>query len=94
MAAPDAAIGCKRCGSTAADLNPRLGWLCGQCAYDSSLPAGARPSGSVEGERTTGASKPSIGTAKPTDHASSPAGKWFASLRPPGKPEEALNGQG
>lgn len=40
----------------------------------SDLPAGARPSGSVEGVRTTGASKPSIGTAKPTDHASTPAG--------------------
>lgn len=43
------------------------------CAY-SDLPAEARPSGSQEGERTTGASKPSIGTAKPTDLASSSAG--------------------
>jgi hypothetical protein len=25
------AIGCKRCGNPAADLNPRQGWLCGQC---------------------------------------------------------------
>lgn len=24
-------FGCKWCGSKAADLNPRLGWLCGQC---------------------------------------------------------------
>lgn len=26
-----AAKGCPRCGSTAADLNPQQGWLCGQC---------------------------------------------------------------
>jgi hypothetical protein len=35
-----AASGCKRCGSTAADLNARLGWLCGQCLLADDLQSG------------------------------------------------------
>jgi hypothetical protein len=30
-------IGCRKCGSTAADLWPNLGWLCGQCILKGGL---------------------------------------------------------
>ena len=40
-------IGCRKCGSTAADLHPYLGWLCGQCILKGGLHESG--SGSVRG---------------------------------------------